>query len=87
MAAMLGRSPEIRFHVVKNRYLTIMRNDSVAGYLANLPFIWTRDLATLVLLVLGSPGVLLRLWRSRGLFRESRQLGKLDAVRPRHHVH
>ena len=86
VAAMLGRSPEIRFHVVKNRYLTILRNDTLGGYLRNLPFIWARDLATLGLVALTSPSVLGRLWKSRGLFREARRRGRLDAARPRHHV-
>jgi GT2 family glycosyltransferase len=79
--ALLGRSPEIRYHAVKNRYLTILRNDSVAGYLCNVPFIWSRDLATLALLLLASPGVLLRLWRHRALFGEALRRRRLDAAR------
>jgi GT2 family glycosyltransferase len=84
--ALLGRSPEIRFHAVKNRYLAILRNDSVAGYLCNLPFIWCRDLATLALLLLTSPGVLARLWRERGLFRGALRRRRLDAGRFGAHV-
>ena len=61
--------------------LAILRNDSVAGYLRNLPFIWARDLGTVALLLLTSPTVLGRLWRARGLFREAVRLGRLDAVR------
>jgi len=78
---LLGRSPEIRYHAVKNRYLTILRNDSVAGYLRNLPFILARDLAMLVLLGCTSPAVLLRLWRGRVLFRQALRLRRLDAER------
>lgn len=84
LAAMLGRSPEIRFHIVKNRYLTILRNDTLGGYLAGLPFIWGRDLATLGLLLLTSPGVLGRLWRERAIFGEALRRRRLDAARPRH---
>jgi GT2 family glycosyltransferase len=84
IAAMLGRSPAIRFHIVKNRYLTILRNDTAGSYLVNLPFIWSRDLATLVLLALTSPGVLGRLWRERAIFRGARVRRRLDAARPRH---
>jgi GT2 family glycosyltransferase len=84
LAALLGRRPEIRFHIVKNRYLTILRNDTPGGYLAALPFIWGRDLATLALLLLTSPGVLARLWRERALFRGALRKRKLDAARPRH---
>ncbi len=80
-AAILGRSPEIRFHVVKNRYLAILRNDTRAGYLRNLPFILARDLATSVLLLLTTPGVLLRLWRERKVFRGALAMRRLDAAR------
>jgi GT2 family glycosyltransferase len=86
IAAMLGRSAEIRYHIVKNRYLTILRNDTPGGYLANLPFIWGRDAATLALLLATGPGVLARIWRARGLFREALRKRKLDAGRPRPHV-
>ncbi len=86
VAAMLGRSSAVRYHVVKNRYLTIIRNDSVAGYCGNLPFIWARDLGTLALLLVTSPGVLLRLWHSRRLFGQARAKGRLDAGRTRDQV-
>ena len=76
---MLARSAEVRFHVAKNRYLTILRNDTLRGYLKNLPFILTRDLATIALLLTTSPGVLQRLWRARALFREVVERRKRDA--------
>jgi len=82
-AAMLGRSAEIRFHVVKNRYLTILRNDRLGSYVRDLPFILARDLATVVLLGLTGPRVLLRLWRERALFAAARGRRRLDAGRPR----
>jgi GT2 family glycosyltransferase len=84
--AVLARAPEVRFHIVKNRYLTILRNDTVAGYLGNLPFILARDLATVGLLLFCSPGVLGRVWQERRLFSRALQLRRLDAARPRHHV-
>ncbi len=87
VAAMLGRSPEVRFHVAKNRYLTILRNDTPGGYLSNLPFIWARDLATFLLLLAASPGVLLRLWRHRALFRQALARRKLDSGRAGSEVH
>jgi GT2 family glycosyltransferase len=71
IAALFGRNSEIRFHVVKNRYLTILRNDTLRGYLLNLPFILARDLGTALFLLCGSPGVFVRLWRARHLFREA----------------
>ena len=86
LAAMLGHGSEVRFHIAKNRYLTILRNDSVAGYAANLPFIWSRDLGTLALLLVTSPAVLIRLWRARGLFSRARAKRRLDAGRTRDQI-
>lgn len=87
VAAMLGRSHEIRYHIVKNRYLTILRNDTVGAYLRNAPFIWGRDIATFVLLLVSSPTVLLRLWSHRALFAAAFDKRRLDTSRARHEVH
>jgi len=84
--ALLGRSPEVRFHVVKNRYLTILKNDTPRDYLANLPFILGRDAALLGLLLGASPGVLVRLWRERAVFRRALEARRLDAARAGHNV-
>lgn len=83
--ASLGRRPEIRFHILKNRFLTLVRNETVAGYLVHLPFIWARDLG-MILLVLLSPGSLPRFRELRRLIRGARQRRRLDACRPRHQV-
>ncbi len=80
-AAMLSHTPEIRYHIVKNRYLTILRNDTFGGYLGNLPMIWARDVATFALLLASSPAVLTRLWRSRGLFAAALRKRRLDGDR------
>ncbi len=82
--AFLARSPSVRFHVAKNRYLTILRNDTPGAYLGNLPFIVGRDAALLALLLLTSPGVLARLWRERDVFRGALERRRLDSARPRH---
>jgi GT2 family glycosyltransferase len=91
--ALLRRPAAVRFHIVKNRWLTILRNDSVGAWLRDSPFILARDAATFLLLLLSGPSVLVRLWRERHLFRESRALGRRDRERPRldsgvarHHV-
>jgi GT2 family glycosyltransferase len=81
-AALLGRSPEVRWHIVKNRWLTVLRNDSCVAYLRDLPFIWSRDVA--LLLVLGSrPSALFRLWRERRIFTDARSKRRIDRTRPR----
>ena len=80
-AALLGRDPEIRFHVVKNRYLTILRNDTRRDYLRNAPFILARDAATAALLLFTSPGVLGRIWREREIFRGALAKRRMDRAR------
>jgi GT2 family glycosyltransferase len=84
--AMLSRSPEIRFHIAKNRYLTILRNDSLAAYLRDLPFILARDLAIAALLAATSPGVLGRLLGQADLRAHAAARRRLDAAKPRHQV-
>jgi GT2 family glycosyltransferase len=84
--ALLARGPDLRFHIVKNRYLAILRSDTPGGYLANLPFILGRDVAVLGLLLLTSPSVLSRLWRERRLFAGALERRRLDAARTRPHV-
>ncbi len=80
-SALWHRPAWVRFHVVKNRYLTILRNDSPAAFARDLPFVLARDLATATLLLLTSPGVLWRLWRARGLWRETLVRRRLDGAR------
>jgi GT2 family glycosyltransferase len=66
--SLLGRSPDVRFLVARNRWLTILRNDSAGSLLLNLPFVLARDLATLGAIAVTSPSVLVRLWRDRAAF-------------------
>lgn len=66
--SLLGRSPEVRFLVARNRWLTILRNDRPGPFLLNLPFVLARDLATFGAIALTSPEVLARLWRERAAF-------------------
>jgi hypothetical protein len=82
--ASLGRPAEVRFHIAKNRYLTILKNDTRGAYLRNLAFIWARDLGVFVMLALTSPGVLVRLWREREVFRQALARRRLDAGRLGH---
>ena len=73
--ALLGRSPEIRFLVARNRWLTILRNDRRGDLLLNLPFVLARDIATFGAIALTSPSVLVRLWKDRGSFGRARRTG------------
>ena len=72
--SLLSRSPEVRFLVLRNRWLTILRNDRRGDFLRNLPFVLLRDKVTFGAIALTSPSVLMRLWRDRAAF--GRALGK-----------
>ncbi len=82
-AALLGRSAAVRYHIAKNRYLAILRNDTPGAYLRALPFVLARDVATAAILLATAPGVLIRLARSGPLFRAALAKRALDAARPR----
>lgn len=66
--SLLGRTPDIRFLVARNRWLTILRNDRRRDLLLNLPFVLARDVATFGVIAVKSPSVLVRLWRDRAAF-------------------
>lgn len=84
--ALASRDPGTKFHIAKNRYLMVLRNDDARSYLRDLPFILARDAATVLILLATSPGVLARLWRERGVFRNALAKRRLDEARPKHHV-
>lgn len=82
--ALLERDSRLRFHILKNRYLAILRNDSPGDFLRNLPWIAARDLGTLAIVTLTSPSVLVRLWKERAVFRRAIELGRADRRREPH---
>jgi GT2 family glycosyltransferase len=66
--SLLSRSPEVRFLVLRNRWLTILRNDRRGDFLRNLPFVLVRDKLMLGAILMTSPGVIARLWKDRAAF-------------------
>lgn len=64
---MAGRPHHLRAHIIKNRYLMILKNDSPGAFLRDLPFILAWEALQWGWLILCSPGTLPHLWRSRGL--------------------
>jgi hypothetical protein len=65
--AMARRPVSIQAHIVKNRYLAMLKNDSPASFLLNLPFILAWDLVIWGHLMLRSPGAIPILWGHRKL--------------------
>jgi len=70
--AILRRSRTLRYHILKNRWLTLLKNDSLGAVLRDLPFIAARDLALLATAA-ASPGVLLDLARAAPLAGKARE--------------
>lgn len=55
------RPRDVRYHIIKNRYLTILKNDSRESLLADAPVILSFDLALWTLALLSSPSMILLL--------------------------
>ncbi len=66
LSRMARRPHELRAHIVKNRYLMILKNDSTGGVLRDLPFILAWEAVQWSWLLAASPGTLPHLWRLRG---------------------
>jgi GT2 family glycosyltransferase len=64
----LGRPPAIRYHILKNRYLLLLKHERAGAWIRDLPFILITDLMLWGALLLTSPGVLWRLVTSPGPF-------------------
>jgi GT2 family glycosyltransferase len=69
LPALLRRPRPLRYHIIKNRWLTLLKNDAAASVLRDFPFILARDLSLLGAVTLTSPAVLLDLARSGSLLR------------------
>ena len=62
LVRMGGRSAELKFHIVKNRWLMMIKNERIGTFLINFPFILARDIALLGYLLLSAPTAFFRLW-------------------------
>ncbi len=78
---MARRPLEIQAHIVKNRYLSMLKNEEPSAFLINLPFILLRDLRIWAYLIAFSPGTIPIIWSHRGLVR--RALEKRRRMRSR----
>jgi GT2 family glycosyltransferase len=57
--ALLRRPRLLRYHILKNRWLTLLKNESPGSFLRDLPFIAPRDLLMTAAAVAASPGLIL----------------------------
>ena len=70
----LARSPELKYHLVKNRYLTLIKNFRLGQFWWAIPFMLARDLVWVGALTISSPKIIIRLMGASALIR--RALGK-----------
>jgi len=69
----LARPAFLRCHLVKNRYLTLIKNFRLARNGWALPFIFARDLLWVGALTIRSPKIIIALARSRAVFKRAWQ--------------
>ena len=77
---MARRPHPIRAHIVKNRYLMILKNDTPGAILRDLPFILAWEAAQWGWLLLASPATLPHLWRWRSAFARALRRRRLPAA-------
>lgn len=64
---MARRPPAIQAHIVKNRYLMMIKNERPGSFILNLPFILAWDLVIWAYLIIFSPATVPILWTHRHL--------------------
>jgi GT2 family glycosyltransferase len=67
----LARPAALRFHLVKNRYLTLIKNFRLAHSWWTLPFVLTKDLFWIGALTIRSPKIIIALAHSAALFKRA----------------
>ncbi|UCF67321.1 MAG: glycosyltransferase family 2 protein [Acidobacteriota bacterium] len=65
------RSPTVLAHIVKNRWMAMIRHDAVGSLIVDLPFIVARDAALWSVLLLRRGDAVRHLWRLRAAYRSS----------------
>jgi len=64
----LARPASIKYHLVKNRYLTLIKNFTLRSDWYRIPFIFFKDILWLPLMIAFSPSILVKCWKERRLF-------------------
>ena len=59
---------ELQFHLVKNRYFTMIKNDSLKSFLLNLPNILVYEVKLWIYILLFRPEIILSLIKNKGVF-------------------
>jgi len=78
---MRRRPPRIQAHIVKNRYLAMIKNERPGAFVRDFPFILLRDLALWGYLLAFSPAAIAGIWKSRRLFGRALEKRRLISKR------
>jgi len=60
----LARSAPVKYHLVKNRYLALIKNFRFKKNAGSLPFIFLKDIVWVTLLTISSPKIIIKLMKS-----------------------
>ena len=56
----LNLSDEFKFQLIKNRYATIIKNETLSGFITHIPFIFLYDMYLWIFLLFKNPGFILK---------------------------
>jgi len=73
----LGRPSEIKFHLIKNRYMTLIKNFRLKEDWFHIPFILIKDIVWVGMLTLSSPKIIIKFYKFPFFFRESYKKRKI----------
>jgi GT2 family glycosyltransferase len=67
----LSRPAQLRYHLLKNRYLTLIKNFRYAQFWWTLPFIVVKDLLWVCALTIAAPKIIIALAGSKDIFKQA----------------
>ena len=67
----LARPPSLRFHLLKNRYLTLIKNFRLSRFWWTLPFMLAKDLPWVCALTITAPKIIIALAGAKASFRRA----------------
>lgn len=73
----LARPPLIKYHLVKNRFLTLIKNFRFSRNILSIPFIIFKDIIWVSLLTFSSPKIIIPLMKSGGYIKRALEKRKL----------
>lgn len=79
LSQMARRPSSTRAHIVKNRYLMILKNDTLGSFVRDLPFIAAWEVLQWGYILVAAPGTIPHLWRHRSSLARAWRLRRREA--------